>query len=89
MFWLKRLHEFQEKAIRIGEKPVEEMCTECISQMLSDLKVRNSEVLRAYQYGGEFLRQDIYLASLQTIWNDEEEGEAMLIGEDQEEISES
>ncbi|CAI7671123.1 unnamed protein product [Penicillium bialowiezense] len=89
MFWLKRLHEFQEKAIRVGEKRVEEMCTECISRMLSDLKLRNSEILSAYQSGGEFLRHDIYLASHRTIWNDEEKEEAMFIGEDQEEITES
>lgn len=81
MFWLKRLHEFQEKAIRIGEKRVEEMCTECISRMLSDLNLRNSEILKAYQSGGEFLRHEIYLASLRTIWYDEKREETMFIGE--------
>lgn len=89
MFWLKRLHEFQDQAIKVGEKGVEDLCKDSIGHMLSDAKARNSEVLRAYQSGGEFLRQEVHLSALQKILDGEEYEEAIFIGQDQDENIES
>lgn len=86
MFWLKRLHEFRDQAMNIGEKRVKELCDESIRQMLSNVKDRNSEILRAYQTGGESIQKESHLASLKKIVDgeDSESDEVEVFGNEEE-----
>jgi hypothetical protein len=65
MFWLKRLHEIQEEAKEANEKSVEEYATDAIETMVNSVSERNSEILRAYQNGGDVLHQDNHLFVLE------------------------
>ncbi|KJJ33286.1 hypothetical protein AFLA70_818g000290 [Aspergillus flavus AF70] len=67
MFWLKRLHEIQEEAKEANEKRLEEYATDAIDLMLSDVEKRNSEILRAYQTGGDVLHQEKHLLCLKNL----------------------
>lgn len=83
MYWLKRVHEICDEAKEAGDGPLEEYATDAIEYMTSKLEERNSEILRAYRDGGDFLQQEKYLVCLKRILNkeppemdeeDEEEG---------------
>jgi hypothetical protein len=67
MFWLKRLHEVQKEAKEANEKPLEELADDGIQYMVNTIKQRNSEVLRAYKNGGDFLHQDKHLSCLKPL----------------------
>ncbi|KAJ5161822.1 hypothetical protein N7492_007214 [Penicillium capsulatum] len=67
MFWLKRLHEIQEKAKEANEKALEELATDGIDYMVNTIDERNSEVLRAYKDGGNALHQEKHLSCLKRI----------------------
>lgn len=58
MYWLKRLHEIREEAKDANEKILEEQTTDAIDRMVKQVHERNSGILRAYQDGGDFLKQD-------------------------------
>ncbi|RDL35220.1 uncharacterized protein BP5553_07151 [Venustampulla echinocandica] len=64
IYWLKRLHEIQEEAKEANEKRLEEYATDAIDLMVSNVKERNSEILRAYQNGGDILHEDKHLICL-------------------------
>jgi hypothetical protein len=64
MYWLKRLHEIREEAKEANEKRLEEYATGAIDRMVSDVEARNSEILRAYESGGDSLHQDKHLSCL-------------------------
>ncbi|CAG8089801.1 unnamed protein product [Penicillium olsonii] len=83
MFWLKRLHEFREEAKRVQEKGVEELCNDTIRRMLSETKTRNSEILRAYVSGGEWLQREKYLRCLQKIADGEDSDEGEVFEDDE------
>ncbi|CAI7568541.1 unnamed protein product [Penicillium crustosum] len=67
MFWLKRLHIIQEEAKEANEKTLEELAADGIEYMVNTIKDRNSEVLRAYQNGGDVLHQDKHLSCLKPL----------------------
>ncbi|OJJ00345.1 hypothetical protein ASPVEDRAFT_39791 [Aspergillus versicolor CBS 583.65] len=67
MFWLKRLHEIQEEAREANEKALEELATDGIQYMITTIKQRRSEVLRAYKKGGDALHQDKHLSCLKSL----------------------
>ncbi|KAH8688025.1 hypothetical protein GQ44DRAFT_720818 [Phaeosphaeriaceae sp. PMI808] len=64
MYWLKRLHEIREEAEQVNEKGLEEYATTAINLMVSRVEIRNSEILRAYENGGDVLHQDQHLGCL-------------------------
>ncbi|KAI0574972.1 DUF3632 domain-containing protein [Pyrenophora tritici-repentis] len=64
MYWLKRLHEIREEAKEANEKILEEQTTDAIDRMVAQVHKRNSGILRAYQDGGDFLKQDEHLSCL-------------------------
>ena len=64
MYWLKRLHEIQEEAKEANEAHLEEYATDAIGFMVNNVKERNSEILRAYENGGDVLRQEKCLLCL-------------------------
>lgn len=64
MYWLKRLHEIQEEAKDAEEERLEEYATDAIERMVSNVDERNSEILRAYQAGGDVIHQDKHLLCL-------------------------
>lgn len=64
MYWLKRLHEIQEEAREAQEEGLEDLASDAISRMVSEVEERNSEILRVYQAGGEALHQDNHLTCL-------------------------
>ncbi|KAJ5118861.1 hypothetical protein N7526_010498 [Penicillium atrosanguineum] len=61
IYWLKRLHEIQEEAKEAKEELLEEYATDAIEYMVSTVMQRNSEILRAYQNGGDDLHQEKHL----------------------------
>ncbi|CAG7944012.1 unnamed protein product [Penicillium nalgiovense] len=63
MYWLKRLHEIQEAK----EELLEEYATDAIDCMVGIVEERNSEVLRAYQNGGDALHQEKNLRCLKDL----------------------
>ncbi|KAI9929731.1 hypothetical protein ASPWEDRAFT_156031 [Aspergillus wentii DTO 134E9] len=67
MFWLKRLHEIQDEAKETNEAGLEKYATDAINLMVKYVEDRNSEILRAYQNGGEVLHQDKHLACLKDL----------------------
>lgn len=67
MYWLKRLHEIQEEAREIHEKLMEDYATDAIETMASIVEERNSEILRAFETGGDKLHQDPHLSRLKKI----------------------
>lgn len=67
MFWLKRLHKIQEEAKEVNEKALEELAAVGIEYMVNTIKEKNSEVLRAYKNGGDFLHQDKHLSCLKPL----------------------
>ncbi|KAJ5984612.1 hypothetical protein N7481_006711 [Penicillium waksmanii] len=83
MFWLKRLHEFRDQAKKVGEKRVEELCDDSISQMFSDVKDRNSEVLRAYKAGGEGIQKESHLTRLKKILDGEDSDDGEIFEDDE------
>ncbi|KAK8122834.1 hypothetical protein PG984_011504 [Apiospora sp. TS-2023a] len=64
MYWLKRLHEIKEEAKQANETSLEEQAADAIGFMTRDAKERNSGILRAYQNGGDLLRNDKHLSCL-------------------------
>lgn len=82
MFWLKRLHEFRDQARSVGEKRVEELCDDSIRHMFSDVKDRNSEILRTYKTGGELLQQEPHLVRLKRIVDGEDSDEGEVFEDD-------
>ncbi|KAJ5776561.1 uncharacterized protein N7511_001572 [Penicillium nucicola] len=70
MYWLKRLHEIQEEAKEAQEGLLEEYATDAIDYMVSRITERSSEVLRAYQNGGDSLHQEKHLLCLKNLLND-------------------
>lgn len=64
MYWLKRLHEIQEEAKQANETRLEGQAAEAIGFMVRDAKERNSGIVRAYQSGGDVLRNDKHLSCL-------------------------
>lgn len=64
MYWLKRLHEIRDEAHEAGEVRLDEYATDSIHIMANNVKERNSEILRAYQNGGQALHQDPHLLCL-------------------------
>lgn len=71
MYWLKRLHEIQEEAKEAKEERLEEYATDAIDCMVSTVVQRNSEILRAYQNGGDTLHQEKYLLCLKSLLKSE------------------
>ncbi|KAJ5795142.1 hypothetical protein N7457_001741 [Penicillium paradoxum] len=71
MFWLKRLHEIQEEAKEANEARLEEYATDAIETIVSNVEERNSEILRAYQAGGDALHQDKHLYCLRDLVSSE------------------
>lgn len=67
MFWLRRLHEIQDEAKQAGDKYLEKLAADGIQYMVSTIKERNSEILRAYKKGGDALHQDKHLSCLKTL----------------------
>ena len=65
MFWLKRLHKIRDEAKEANENELEESAVEAINSMVSNVEERNSEILRAYQDGGEDLHKDQHFSCLQ------------------------
>lgn len=70
MFWLKRLHEIQEEAKEASEQALEELASSGIEYMVNTITERNSEIIRAYKNGGDFLHQDKHLACLKHLAGD-------------------
>jgi hypothetical protein len=64
MYWLKCLHQIRDEAKEGGETRLEGYATEAIDFMVSNVKERNSEILRAYHNGGDVLHQDKALMCL-------------------------
>ncbi|KAJ4353364.1 uncharacterized protein N0V89_005093 [Didymosphaeria variabile] len=64
MYWLKRLHEIRDEAKETNEQRLEEYATNAIDFMVSNVKERSSETLRAYRNGGDILHQDVHLLCL-------------------------
>ncbi|KAJ9241657.1 hypothetical protein DTO169E5_3401 [Paecilomyces variotii] len=71
MYWLKRLHEIQEEAKEAKEDLLVEYATDAIGYMLNQLEQRNSEILRAYQNGGDALHQEKHLLCLKSLLKSE------------------
>jgi hypothetical protein len=71
MYWLRRLHQIRDEAKEGGETRLEEYATEAIDFMVSNAKERNSEILKAYQNGGDVLHQDKDLVCLKKEESDE------------------
>lgn len=67
MYWLKRLHEIRDEAKEANENRLEEYAADAINVMVSNVEERNSEVLRAYQNGGDALHQDKHLLCLKNL----------------------
>ena len=67
MYWLKRLHEIQEEAKEAKEELLEEYAKDAIDYMVSKIMQRNSGILRAYQNGGDALRQEKHLLCLKSL----------------------
>ncbi|KAJ5280024.1 hypothetical protein N7478_005396 [Penicillium angulare] len=74
MYWLKRLHEIQEEARNAEEKQIVQYTTDAIGFMVKVVEERNSEILRAYQVGGDVLHQDKHLLCLSNLVNGEASG---------------
>ncbi|KAG8354347.1 hypothetical protein FVEN_g7829 [Fusarium venenatum] len=64
MYWLKLLHEIRDEANKSSEIHLEVYAAEAIDAIVSNVEERNSEILRAYQNGGEDLHQDQHLSCL-------------------------
>ncbi|GFF44483.1 hypothetical protein IFM46972_07562 [Aspergillus udagawae] len=71
IYWLKRLHEIKEEAKEAKEELLEEYATDAIDYMLNKLVQRNSEILRAYQNGGDALHQEKHLLCLKSLLKSE------------------
>jgi hypothetical protein len=71
MYWLKRLHEIQEEAEQAEERRLEEYASVAIDYMVGKVKERNSEILRAYQNGGDALHEDKHLICLKNLLDSE------------------
>ncbi|KAJ5471734.1 hypothetical protein N7530_009091 [Penicillium desertorum] len=71
MYWLKRLHEIQEEAKEAKEELLEEYATDAIDYMVGIVEERNSEVLRAYQSGGNVLHREKNLRCLKNLLKSE------------------
>ncbi|USP79916.1 hypothetical protein yc1106_07190 [Curvularia clavata] len=65
MFWLKRLHEIMEDATKANDEYLQELATDTIERMVTTVKERNSEILRAYRDSGDDLRDDKHLKCLE------------------------
>jgi hypothetical protein len=65
MYWLKRLHEIREEVKEANENRLEDYAVGAINTMVRDVEVRNSEILRAYESGGDILHHDKHLSCLQ------------------------
>lgn len=73
-YWLKRLHEIQQAAKDAKEDILEDYDTDVINYMVSTIEERNSEVLRAYQNGGDALHQEKHLFCLKGLLKSEATG---------------
>ncbi|KGO63202.1 Protein of unknown function DUF3632 [Penicillium expansum] len=71
LYWIKRLHEIQEEAKEAKEEILAEYATDAIDYMVGIVEERNSEVLRAYQNGGDALHQDKHLLCLKDLLKSE------------------
>ncbi|KAH8701533.1 hypothetical protein BGW36DRAFT_371074 [Talaromyces proteolyticus] len=71
MYWLKRLHEIQEEASSAKEELLEEYATDAIEYMVNEVEQRNSDILRAYQNGGDALHQEKHLFCLKSLLKSE------------------
>ncbi|KAK1912109.1 hypothetical protein P3342_009708 [Pyrenophora teres f. teres] len=64
MYWLKRLHEIRDEAKEANEARLVEYAEDAIERMVSGVKERSSDILRAYKDGGEVVLQDKHLVCL-------------------------
>jgi hypothetical protein len=64
MFWLKRLHEIRDEAKEADEQQIAELAMDAIERMVHQAKERNSEILRVYRNGGDFLSHEPHLSCL-------------------------
>ncbi|OAA59365.1 hypothetical protein ISF_06300 [Cordyceps fumosorosea ARSEF 2679] len=63
MYWLKRLHEIRDEAKEAKEKQLEEYAADAIDLMVSNVRERNSEILKVYNAAGD-LQKDEHLSCL-------------------------
>ncbi|KAE8153067.1 hypothetical protein BDV25DRAFT_127541 [Aspergillus avenaceus] len=68
LYWLKRLHEIVDEALKADEKLLAEQAAKSIDIMLSDVKERNSRILRVFEAAGDAVTQDKDLMGLKKGW---------------------
>ncbi|CAG8899422.1 unnamed protein product [Penicillium egyptiacum] len=68
LYWLKRLHQIAEEASKADEKLLAEQAANAIDIMLSDVKERNSQILRVFEGAGDAVTQDKDFMGLKRKW---------------------
>ncbi|KAM3520284.1 hypothetical protein MY4038_009491 [Beauveria bassiana] len=63
LYWLKRLSEIRDEAKEANEKQLEEHATDAIDFMVSNVRERNSEIIKVYNAAGH-LQKDEHLSCL-------------------------
>ncbi|KAE8135477.1 hypothetical protein BDV38DRAFT_252382 [Aspergillus pseudotamarii] len=68
LYWLKRLHQIADEALKADEKLLAEQAATAIEIMLSDVKERNSQILRVFEAAGDAITQDKDFMGLKKQW---------------------
>ncbi|KAE8416166.1 hypothetical protein BDV36DRAFT_261156 [Aspergillus pseudocaelatus] len=68
LYWLKRLHQIADEAFKADEKLLAEQAATAIEIMLSDVKERNSQILRVFEKAGDAITQDKDFMGLKKKW---------------------
>ncbi|KAE8377187.1 hypothetical protein BDV26DRAFT_264052 [Aspergillus bertholletiae] len=68
LYWLKRLHQIADEASKADEKLLAEQAAKAIDIMLSDVKQRNSQILKVFEAAGDVVTQDEDFMGLKKKW---------------------
>ncbi|OQE15764.1 hypothetical protein PENFLA_c030G05445 [Penicillium flavigenum] len=68
LYWLKRLHQIADEASKADEMLLAEQAAKAIDIMLSDVKQRNSRILRVFEAAGDAMTQDKDFMGLKREW---------------------
>jgi hypothetical protein len=68
LYWLKRLHQIADEALKADEKLLAEQAAKAINTMLSDVKERNSQILRVFEAAGDAVTEDNDFLGLKKEW---------------------
>ncbi|KGO45079.1 Protein of unknown function DUF3632 [Penicillium expansum] len=68
LYWLKRLHQIADEASKADEMILAEQAAQAIDIMLSNVKERNSRIVRVFEAAGDAVTQDKDFMGLKKKW---------------------